>query len=162
MSGSSAISGQLLVFLARSPKVPTLDGRNVNGQPSLPHTASIFPVDPPYSQSKLLKLNVQSCLGSRESIDASLFFYPVLTNFGANGAQGVIITAGHLGPFFLLSSDRQGFLPKRLGVPVVQGKIGHRTVLAVGSVLEYPLWLQGVPGRSPGAKCIVFVSFKHV
>ena len=91
-----------------------------------------------------------------------IVFRTVLTNFGPNGAQGVIITAGHLGPFFLLSSDTQGFLPKRLGVSVVQGKIGHRTALAVGSVLEYPLWLQGVPGRSPGAKCIVFVSFKHV
>ena len=101
-------------------------------------------------------------MGSLESIDASLFFWTVLTNFGANGAQGVIITAGHLGPFFLLSSDRQGFLPKRLGVTEVPGQICKLTPLAVGSVLEYRLWLQGVPGRSPGAKCIVFVSNTHV
>ena len=85
-----------------------------------------------------------------------------MTNFGANGAQGVIITAGHLGPFFLLSSDRQGFLPKRLGVSEAQGQICGLTAPSERSVLEYPLWLQGVPGRSPGAKCIVFVSFKHV
>ena len=91
-----------------------------------------------------------------------LVFRTVLANFGPNGAQGVITTAGHLGPFFLLSSDRQGFLPKRLGVTEVRGQICKLTPLAVGSVLEYRLWLQGVPGRSPGAKCIVFVSFKHV
>ena len=162
MSGSSAISGQLLVFLARSPKVPTLDGRNVNWQPSLLRSASIFPETGSYILTKSIGTNALTCLGSLESPDSSLFFRTVLANFGPNGAQGVIITAGHLGPFFLLSSDRQGFLPKRLGVPVVQGKIGHRAAPSVRSVLEYPLWLQGVPGRSPGAKCIVFVSFKHV
>ena len=91
-----------------------------------------------------------------------IVFRTVLTTFGQNGAQWVTVSAGDLCLFFLLASDGQRFLPKRLGVSVVQGKIGHRTVLAVGSVLEYPLWLQGVPGRSPGAKCIVFVSFKHV
>ena len=162
MSGVSGIHRSSLLFSTVWSKVTTLDGPKCNGQPSLTHSASIFPVDPPYSQSKLLKLNVQSCLGSRESIDASLFFWTVLTNFGANGAQGVIITAGHLGPFFLLSSDRQWFLPKRLGVTEVPGQICKLTPLAVGSVLEYLLWLQGVPGRSPGAKCIVFVSNIHV
>ena len=162
MSGSSAISGQLLVFLARSPKVPTLDGRNVNWQPSLLRSASIFPETGSYILTKSIGTNALTCLGSLESPDSSLFFWTVLTNFGANGAQGVIITAGHLGPFFLLSSDRQGFLPKRLGVTEVPGQICKLTPLAVGSVLEYRLWLQGVPGRSPGAKCIVFVSNTHV
>ena len=74
----------------------------------------------------------------------------------------MIKAAGHLGLFFLLVSDGQSFLPKRLGVPEVRGQICGLTALAVGSVREYPLWLQGVPGRSPGAKCIVFVSFEHV
>merc|ERR1712116_73782 len=122
----------LLVFLARSPKVPTLDGRNVNWQPSLLRSASIFPETGSYILTKSIGTNALTCLGSLESPDSS--------------------------SFFLLSSDRQGFLPKRLGVPVVQGKIGHRAAPSVRSVLEYPLWLQGVPGRSPGAKCIVFVS----
>ena len=162
MPGSSAISGRFIVFWARSPKVPTLDGRNVNGQPSLLRSASIFPETGSYILTKSIGTNALTCLGSLESPDSSLFFRTVLANFGPNGAQGVIITAGHLGPFFLLSSDRQGFLPKRLGVTEVPGQICKLTPLAVGSVLEYPLWLQGVPGRSPGAKCIVFVSNTHV
>merc|ERR1712212_524962 len=81
---------------------------------------------------------------------------------GWSGAQWVIVAAGHLGLFFLLTSDGPWFLPKRLGVPEVRGQIRKLTALAVGSVLEYRLWLQGVPGRSPGAKCIVFVSNIHV
>ena len=140
----------------------TLDRPKSDGQPSLPRSASIFPENRSYVLTKSIETNALPCMGSLESIDASLFFWTVLTNFGANGAQGVIITAGHLGPFFLLSSDRQGFLPKRLGVTEVPGQICKLTPLAVGSVLEYPLWLQGVPGRSPGAKCIVFVSNIHV
>ena len=162
MSGSSAISGQLLLFLALSPKVPTLDGWNVNWQPYLLRSASIFPETGSYILTKSIGTNALTCLGSLESPDSSLFFGPFWPIFGPNGAQGVIVSAGDLCLFFLLVSDGQRFLPKRLGVPEVRGQICGLTALAVGSVREYPLWLQGVPGRSPGAKCIVFVSFKHV
>ena len=81
MSGSSAISGQLLLFLALSPKVPTLDGWNVNWQPYLLRSASIFPETGSYILTKSIGTNALTCLGSLESPDSSLFFGPFWTIF---------------------------------------------------------------------------------
>ena len=162
MSGVSGIHRSSLLFSTVWSKVTTLDGPKCNGQPSLTHSASFFLTPWSYVLTKSIEVNVLLCLGSRESIDSSLFFWTVLTNFGQNGTQGPTVSASHLCLFVLLSSDRQGFLPKRLGVSESQGQICGLTAPSERSVLEYPLWLQGVPGRSPGAKCIVYVSFKHV